>query len=157
MCEKAYDYFFNQGIQPTDMVFLVTENSTGWKLVNKFESKGIQVNHVFEDKEKSHRHKRSFWLGDSRLKIATVHSFKGWELKTVILLIPNQINENRARNFDYLIYTGISRTLKDICVINCCRRYDAFGQEWQRLTKSNTPVTTQKNSMDILFPKISIH
>jgi hypothetical protein len=48
------------------------------------------VNHVFEDDydKKIHRHKKAFWMGDSRLKMSTIHSFKGWEVPNVIVVIP---------------------------------------------------------------------
>lgn len=135
LCEKAYKYFFEKGVQPSDIIFLVPDHKTGWNLVNIFESKGINVNHVFEDPEKSHYHKKSFWMGDSRLKMSTIHSFKGWELKTVILLTP-EINHlmNTGKSLDYLVYTALSRSMKDLCVINCCNKYDLFGSTWERLS-----------------------
>jgi hypothetical protein len=116
------------------MIFLVPDHKIGWQLVGIFESKGINVNHVFENPEKNHYHKKSFWMGDSRLKMSTIHSFKGWELKTVILLIPENTHPmNTGKSLDYLVYTALSRSLKDLCVINCCNKYDSFGNTWQQL------------------------
>jgi superfamily I DNA and RNA helicase len=134
LCEKAYNHFFNQGIQPSDIIFLIPDHKIGWQLVGNFESKGINVNHVFENPEKNHYHKKSFWMGDSRLKMSTIHSFKGSELKTVILLVSeNTYPMNTGKSLDYLVYTALSRSLKDLCVINCCNKYDSFGSTWQQL------------------------
>jgi len=74
-------------VHPSDIIVLVHSHKIGWKLVESFKS--IGVNHVFEEdvENPTHRHKKSFWMGDSRLKISTIHSFKGWELTNVILLI----------------------------------------------------------------------
>ena len=64
-----------------------------FECVRHFESKkNVSVNHVFEENdEKWHRHKKAFWMGDSRLKMSTIHSFKGWEVPNVIVVIPSFI------------------------------------------------------------------
>ena len=45
------------------------------------------------------------------MKLSTVHSFKGWEIHTVFLLI----DENST--FE-LVYTGITRARQNIIIIN---------------------------------------
>jgi len=86
--------------------------------VKSFNKNNIQVNHVFEtdDQAKFHRNKKAFWLGDSRLKISTIYSFKGWEAIHVIILIPESWKGDG--NLDYLVYTAITRTRKNLIVLN---------------------------------------
>lgn len=151
MCKKAYDYFFNKGIQPSDMVFLVTNHDTGWELVKLFEHKGIDVNHVFEDENQDHHNKKCFWMGDSRLKMSTVHSFKGWEAKTVILFISSMNTMNNSKKLAHLVYTGISRTLKDICVINCCKAYSSFGETWDTMDNPGSFQSNNSNTVEKKF------
>lgn len=55
--------------------------------------------------------KRGFWLNAGMIKISTVHSFKGWEMHTVFLLIDE-------KSTGELIYTGITRARQNIVVIN---------------------------------------
>ena len=137
ICESAYNFFFQQDVQPSDMIFLLPTHKIGWKLVKIFEEKDIKVNHVFEGSENTYSHKKSFWMGDSRLKMSTIHSFKGWELKTIIILIPPE-EYFKKMNFDYLLYTAISRARKDVFVINCSQKYYEFGRKsyWQRFGDS---------------------
>jgi superfamily I DNA/RNA helicase len=76
----------------SDIVILLPTKRMGMAAVDAFKKRNIEVNHVFEHDEqvKYHRHKKAFWLGDSRLKISTIHSFKGLEALHVIMLIPKK-------------------------------------------------------------------
>jgi hypothetical protein len=66
---------------PSDTAILLPNKKFGFECVGHFKSKKkMKVNHVFEvgADEKHHRHKKAFWMGDSKLKMSTIHSFKGW-------------------------------------------------------------------------------
>jgi hypothetical protein len=118
-----------QGVHPQDIVILVSEHSEGWKLVKSMECQNIKVNHVFEDKNKSHHHKKTFWMGDSRLKMSTIHSFKGWEMLNVIILTPpngHKINES----LDSLLYVAITRPRQNLIVFNRNLKYFEYGEDW---------------------------
>lgn len=118
----------------SDIVILTPSRKLGMDAVKLFEELNINVNHVFELEEevKYHRHKKSFWMGDSRLKISTIHSFKGWEALHVILLIPPRWNGDE--NLDYLIKTAITRTRKNLIILNSNKRYWEFGESYTRNT-----------------------
>lgn len=94
-----------------------------------FEKSGVEVNHVFEvDKNSKYsRHKKAFPTGDNRLKISTIHSFKGWEAIHVIMLIPERWNGDE--NLDSMVYTAMTRTRKNLIVLNCNERYKKFGEK----------------------------
>lgn len=55
--------------------------------------------------------KVGFWLNAGMIKLSTVHSFKGWEIHTLFLLIDEQ------STFE-LVYTGITRARQNIIIIN---------------------------------------
>ena len=56
------------------------------------------------------------------IKICTIHSFKGWEIGAVVLVLDNNENIN-----DEMVYTAITRAKKNIIVISFGnKRYDAF-------------------------------
>jgi hypothetical protein len=118
---------FGEG-QPSDIAILLPTKKMGMKAVKLFERRGIDVNHVFEvDREsKFSRHKKAFPLEDGRLKISTIHSFKGWEAIHVIMLIPTKWNGDE--NLDSLVYTAMTRTRKNLIVLNCHERYLEFGE-----------------------------
>jgi len=119
----------------SDIVILLPTRKMGMKAVESFKKHKIEVNHVFEVEEqaKYHRHKKAFWLGDSRLKISTIHSFKGWEAIHVIMLIPTRWNGDE--NLDHLVYTAMTRTRKNLIVLNCHKRYSEFGEKLNNKSK----------------------
>lgn len=55
--------------------------------------------------------KVEFWLNAGIMKLSTVHSFKGWEIHTLFLLI----DENSTHE---LVYTGMTRARQNIVIIN---------------------------------------
>ncbi len=112
----------------SDTVILVPDKNYGLECVKNFETKNINVNHVFENEEEKryHKHKKAFWMGDSRLKISTIHSFKGWEVLNVILYIPESFFVGDDV-YDKIVYTAMTRTRQNIIVINANKRYCEFG------------------------------
>jgi Superfamily I DNA and RNA helicases len=149
----AYDLLKEQGESASDIVMLLPSHLIGIKAVKLFkERKSMSVNHIFGqlviDQEgnkkeiESHHHKMSFWMGDGRLKMCTVHSYKGWESQDVVILIPNNTelvydlrtdalhNEERI-NWDSLLYTAMTRTRHNLIILNECPKYNSFGEKYQ--------------------------
>lgn len=118
---------------PSDMVILLPSHKYGNECVQFFEEINIEVNHVFEDEEekKYHPHKKAFWMGDSRLKMSTIHSFKGWELANIVLFVPERAPETNEK-LDAIVYTAITRTRENLIVLNANKRYRKFGQKFPR-------------------------
>lgn len=113
----------------SDIVIMLPRKDMGMAAVEAFTKENINVNHVFEDEKqmKYHRHKKAFWLGDSRLKISTIHSFKGWEALHVIMLIPPKWRQDE--NLDSVVYTAMTRSRNNLIVLNCNERYMDFGEK----------------------------
>ncbi|WP_414469281.1 UvrD-helicase domain-containing protein [Methanobacterium sp. ACI-7] len=113
--------------QASDIVILLPTKKMGMQAVKLFERRGIEVNHVFEvDRtSKYSRNKKAFPTNDGRLKISTIHSFKGWEAIHVIMLIPERWKG--GENLDSMVYTAMTRTRKNLIVLNCNERYKEFG------------------------------
>lgn len=128
--KSAYKKLKSEQCHPSDIVILLPDRFHGTECVNDFEKMNISVNHVFEDPEEEsfHRHKKAFWMGDSRLKMSTIHSFKGWELKNVVIYIPEKVKwEDKV--LDSMIYTAITRTRQNLIVFNANKRYWEFGKK----------------------------
>jgi len=114
----------------SDTVILLPNKNYGNECVQHFEkTKNLKVNHVFESEEESryHRHKKAFWMGDSRLKISTIHSFKGWEVLNVIMFIPSKYYGSKEL-FDRQVYVAMTRTRQNLIVLNANERYREFGE-----------------------------
>lgn len=119
----------------SDTVILLPDKNFGLECVAYFETtKNMVVNHVFENDEEQryHKNKKVFWMGDSRLKISTIHSFKGWEVLNVILYIPESYYGSDDV-YDKIVYTAMTRTRQNLIVINANTRYWEFGD---RLSKT---------------------
>ena len=98
-------------------------------IANKYQIKNDKFaeyldDYMKNDLEKIRRIKKfGFNNNSGKLKICTIHSFKGWESDTLVLIIDNEdkkINEE-------LIYTAITRCKKNLLIFNIGKKkYDEF-------------------------------
>jgi hypothetical protein len=71
--------------------------------------------------------KFNFWMNSGTTKLSTIHSFKGWEISTLFLLIEKESDEEFRFTTDELIYTAITRCRQNLVIINIGnQRYDGF-------------------------------
>lgn len=132
--DEAFEIIKNQATHkhPSDTVILLPYKKLGFECVHYFESKkNVLVNHVFENDgdEKGHRHKKAFWMGDGRLKMSTIHSFKGWEVPNVIVVIPSFVPGDEEL-YDRIVYTAMTRAKENLIVVNMNARYWKFGERF---------------------------
>lgn len=148
--QNAYRRLKKELYSPSDIVILLPSHKYGKQCVHFFKEKGIEVNHVFEDDQevRFHPHKKAFWMGDSRLKMSTIHSFKGWELANIVLFIPRKAPEDNKK-LDAIVYTAITRTRENLIVLNANRRYFDFGLKfpvhWNKQEGSGSMDSTSIN------------
>lgn len=73
------------------------------------------------------RNKRfNFWMNSGGIKLSTVHSFKGWEINTLFLII----NSKSKYETDEIIYTALTRCRNQLFIININNDiYDEFFKE----------------------------
>lgn len=127
---NSFQRLKKEGYSPSDIVILLPNHKLGKLAVELFNEKNIEVNHVFEEDAESsyHLHKKAFWMGDSRLKMSTIHSFKGWELLNIVLFIPLNAPESSTK-LDATIYTALTRTRENLIILNANKRYEQFGEK----------------------------
>lgn len=71
--------------------------------------------------------KFNFWMNSGTTKLSTIHSFKGWEISTLFLLVENESDEEFEFTTDELVYTAITRCRQNLVIINIGnQRYDGF-------------------------------
>lgn len=141
IAEEEWQYYIynsflrlkKEGYSPSDIVILIPNHKLGKEAVQIFREKNIEVNHVFEEDEevRYHPHKKAFWMGDSRLKMSTIHSFKGWELLNIILFIPERAPESNKK-LDSIVYTALTRTRENVIILNSNSRYNLFGEKFPK-------------------------
>ena len=129
----AYTRLKRAGYSASDMVMLLPTHKAGMEAVSSFRQMKVDVNHVFEtESEKSfHPSKKAFWMGDSRLKISTIHSFKGWELLNIMMYIPHQAAESESQ-LDAMVHTALTRKKENLIVLNAHARYQEFGSKFPK-------------------------
>ena len=126
-----------KGEHPQDIVFLLPDHNEGLDLAKEFKKRfKLKINHVFQKKYKGKRRanykKKSFWMKSPRLKMCTIHSFKGWELKNVVLITPKDIDipSGNREKFHRMMYTSLTRTRGNIIVFNRISEYEDYGNQW---------------------------
>ena len=123
-----------------DIVFVAPNDDVGRQFVERFTAFRVNVLHTFDrDDAVSRRQKLAFWKGAPNIKATTMHSFKGWESRHLIVFV----NSVESREDRALLYTALTRLLQhengsSLTVISSCQdpQLRAFGQTWPEFVDS---------------------
>ena len=122
-----------QEISMNDLTILVQDSFLGEHVCSVLDKMGIKYTHIFGDSIEEKRARRmAFYKGDTRLRVCTIHSFKGWESRAILLFI------NKAEEIhDYaLIYTGLTRlkaTESSLLDVVCASpKLSEYGRTWPK-------------------------
>ena len=90
----------------SDITVLVDSRALGLKIEKRFATEGIRVQHTFAtDNREGRRKKLAFFMGAPRVKMTTIHSFKGWEARLLVVCVEDGSNFRGKA----LLYTGMTR------------------------------------------------
>jgi superfamily I DNA/RNA helicase len=104
-----------QGVNPSQIAVLVPTHDDGLRLEDQFETADISLCSLcVEDPDHDRGPKHAFWRLDPRLKLSTVHSFKGWEADVVLVLLPQLPPSQTACE---TLHVALSRTRAVIEVV----------------------------------------
>ena len=121
------DLINDLSMKKSDIVILVDNNKEGMKLKNYIQEKlGIKnIMDIFSSTGTriGRLKKTRFRINSPYLKMSTMHSFKGWEARNVIIITP----ENKS--IDSQLYSALTRVRENLIVINQNKRYQKFGIE----------------------------
>ncbi len=128
---------------PGRVAVLTASTPLGQTLVRMLDEHGFSANHVFGvrrtaglldldggiDSGRSwligKSRKAAFSPADSRIKVSTIHSFKGWDADRVVVVLPHS-SEDPSDEVLAQIYVAITRATEQVVVIGCG---DGFGIE----------------------------
>jgi superfamily I DNA/RNA helicase len=119
-------------VHPADIVVLVDEGALGREVAAALRADGIAVLDTFaEDSRRARAQKLWFFKGDGRVKATTIHSFKGWESRALVVGIHRGASDS-ART---IIYTALTRLRNDpfgsyLTVVSAAEDLTPFGQTW---------------------------
>ena len=122
-----------------DITIITMNEETGINVVNAFEDSAWRVSHVYDvnenDPESNRRNEKWMFQPDKdRLKVASYHSYKGWESSHVILLLEGIENETKQwKHMLDALYISLTRVSafsnsRSFTCINNCREFDKIGE-----------------------------
>lgn len=125
----------NLGLANADITVLTSDMRSGEKIVARLEESKIRSINTFGPDHK--RKKVGFFQGDARIKATTLHSFKGWEARLLIVYIP-RVTDKKALA---LIYTGLTRLKRDqkgswLTVVCAAAPLSDFGKSFDEYIKT---------------------
>lgn len=120
---KLHEYLRNQRIS-------IDEYKERYKDILPFLDSLIQdhiENRFINELEKFRKYKKNhFWMNSGTIKLSTIHSFKGWEIDTLFLIIQKGSISN-SKLTDELIYTALTRCHHNLFILDCDQsRYASF-------------------------------
>ena len=116
----------------SDITFLTGSQKFGLQVVTRVGQKGIRSVHTFdEDTRESRRKKMGFYMGDARVKATTLHSFKGWEARALVIYTGGVIDTKTLA----AIYTGLTRIKRHpegsfLTVVCVAPELADYGKTW---------------------------
>lgn len=94
------------GLSVSDLTVLVDSEALGQRIVSQIsECKTRCIDTFDQDKKQGRRKKLAFFMGDARIKVTTMHSFKGWETRALLICV-ERVNDDKSKA---LLYTGLTR------------------------------------------------
>lgn len=118
----------------SDITFLSDTKESGYEVIKEINTKGVKSVHTFAlDNRESRRQKLGFYMGDSRIKATTLHSFKGWESRAIVIFIGQRFDKKSLA----LIYTGLTRLKRHtegsyLTVVSCADELITYGKTWPK-------------------------
>lgn len=134
-CDEIFGLFSragSEGLSVADITFLCDNKSLGYEVVRLLGMKGVRCVHTFDkDEKESRRQKVGFYMGDARVKATTLHSFKGWEARTLVVYMGREITPGSSA----LLYTGLTRLKRHsdgsfLTVISRSSELRDYGKSW---------------------------
>jgi hypothetical protein len=125
--------YSDKGISVADLVFLSQRITDGKEIIDLLNDEyGYCFRHTFvADKEEGRRLKHAFFLGDARIKATTIHSFKGYEARAIVVYI----DESDIQPVNELLYVALTRLRDDesgsyITVVCSDDKLADYGKTW---------------------------
>lgn len=118
----------------SDIVFLSDTVSFGAQVIKALLGYGVKTVDTFDaDQFQRQRQKVGFWMGDGRIKATTLHSFKGWESRLLVVYIGNATTTQNLA----LVYAGLTRLKRHekgcwLTVVCSASELSDYGQTWAK-------------------------
>ena len=137
---------FDPNTARADIAVLVCSVEDGWEICKILDALHLPCQRNFESQEENRQlyqqyrgdtnkfkqeldnlrrgYKAGFWMQGGRIKVSTIHSFKGWELSNILVFF--NINESQIEK-SALLYTAITRSQQCLTIYNTDLDFYDFG------------------------------
>ena len=150
-----------------DITFLAPSQELGLAVVHELRERGIQVLHTFsKDARESRRLKVAFFLNEegketapegseARIKATTLHSFKGWETRALVLYT----GHNLSRRSLALTYAGLTRVKANVersyvTVVSAMPELRAVWPAFQSAQRSTSQIVLLADGLGTSAPQL---
>lgn len=119
------------GIPWADITFLCSTKAFGLNVVSRLKGHGVRVLHTFYGPSEERRRKLAFFKGAPMVKATTIHSFKGWESRALVVHLGDLPNK-RSKAAAYAALTRLKHH-EEACVLSVVCSWDEaaeFGRTW---------------------------
>lgn len=119
------------GLANADITLLSQDTRSGEDIAKALARKNVNSVNTFGQDHR--RKKMSFYMGDARIKATTLHSFKGWESRLLVVYVDNATSAESLA----LIYAGLTRLKRSpegswLTVVSSCIELSDFGDIWPK-------------------------
>jgi hypothetical protein len=129
-----------EGLSVSDVTVLVDNQKLGQNIVSLFGEQGTRCINTFEvDKRLGRRKKLAFSMGKATIKATTIHSFKGWETRALVICIESAKNK-RAMALLYAALTRLKQHPSGSFLTVVCGETNLteYGKSWPNFTQKNS-------------------
>ncbi len=132
------------GLANADITFICNDIDFGGKVVGELDTySGIHTIHTFErNRLEQTRRKMAFYMGDARVKATTLHSFKGWEARLLVVHVGHAIGSDGLASI-YAALTRLKRSPEGswLTVVCSAPELSEYGKTWPVSPSSAEPST----------------
>ena len=120
------------GLANSDIVFICDTIDFGRKVIDELGTLGISTIDTFEkDKSEGKRKKLAFFMGGASIKGTTLHSFKGWETRLLVIHFGQDIGRGGFASV-YAALTRLKRSSEGswLTVVCSAHQLAKYGRTW---------------------------
>jgi superfamily I DNA/RNA helicase len=134
-CEEMLRMLFESGkndLAVAELTFITDSQKVGMRVEEKLFKKNIQsISTYSEDDREARKKKMAFFMDSQRVKLTTIHSFKGWETRALVLYI-GKASSDRDKA---IVYTAMTRLRRNdrcsyLTVVCSAQELKGYGKTW---------------------------
>ncbi|WMS45292.1 AAA family ATPase (plasmid) [Acuticoccus sp. MNP-M23] len=137
------------GLANADITMLFSDQKSGADVVERLLEYRVRTVDTFsENAQESRRRKMGFYMGTAAVKATTLHSFKGWEARLLVVYVTDAAQVERLA----LIYAGLTRLKRSpegswLTVVCSAPELREYGRSFpDYVDEADTPITLEKPS-----------